>query len=88
MGDLKDTRLMWLKAALFLVIGALCAAGLLIENFGWRNALLLVLCVWSFCRFYYFCFHVLEKYVDGEFRFAGLFSVLIYLIKNAKKRRI
>lgn len=84
MGDLKDARLMWLKAALFLVIGALCAAGLLAENFAWRSAFLLALCIWAFCRFYYFCFHVLEKYIDAEFRFAGLFSVLIYLLKKRR----
>ena len=79
MGDLKDPRLMVLKAVLFLLIGVLACAGLLIENFSWSKLALLALAIWAFCRLYYFCFYVIEKYIDSEFKFAGLGSVLVYL---------
>lgn len=70
---------MWVKAVLFLVIGVVSAALILIECPEWRIALLLALAVWSFCRAYYFAFYVIEHYVDPSFRFSGLFSVLRYL---------
>lgn len=79
MGDLKDPRLMFLKAALFLVIGVLASAGILIENFSFTNLALLSLAIWAFCRLYYFCFYVIEKYIDADFKFAGLGSVVVYL---------
>lgn len=79
MGDLKDPRLMFLKAALFLAIGVLASAGILVENFSVSKLALLILAVWAFCRLYYFCFYVIEKYIDADFKFAGLGSVLVYL---------
>ena len=86
MGDLKDSRLMYFKAALFLVIGIFSVAGLLAEHFSWQRALLLGLAIWAFCRLYYFCFYVIEKYIDAEFKFAGLGSVLAYLWHKRKPR--
>ncbi len=78
---------MWLKAVLFLVIGVVSVALLWAELPGWRTAGLLALMIWSFCRLYYFAFYVLEKYVDPQFRFAGLISVARYLLRrNAEKR--
>lgn len=50
---------MWLKGWLFLVIGLLSAAMLLCEDWSWRRAALLALCVWGFCRAYYFAFYVI-----------------------------
>ncbi|HXY37070.1 MAG TPA: hypothetical protein VEI07_22775 [Planctomycetaceae bacterium] len=41
--------------------------------------------IWSFSRFYYFAFYVIEKYVDSSYRFAGLPSFARYLI--AERRR-
>lgn len=79
MGDLKDARLMYLKAVLFLAIGVLASMGILIENFSIQNLALLCLAIWAFCRLYYFCFYVIEKYIDAEFKFAGLTSALVYL---------
>lgn len=79
MGDLKDPRLMVLKAALFLAIGVLASLGILVENFSLSKLVLLGLAIWAFCRLYYFCFYVIEKYIDADFKFAGLGSVLIYL---------
>jgi len=86
MGDLKDARLIYLKGFLFLVIGLLGASGLLIENLSLHHALLLALTIWAWCRFYYFLFYVIEKYVDGNFKFAGISSFLIYLWQKRRAK--
>lgn len=80
MGDLKDPRFMYLKAFLFLCSGMIAAAGILLEKPDLQTTFLLVIAIWSFCRLYYFMFYVIEKYVDGQYRFAGVFDFLAYLI--------
>jgi hypothetical protein len=70
---------MWVKVVLFLAIGVLASALLLLELPEWRTLLLLGLAIWAFCRAYYFAFYVLERYLDPSFRFSGLFSVARYL---------
>jgi hypothetical protein len=82
MRDLKTSRWMWVKAALFLVIGLTSSALILAEVPDWRVLLLLVLAIWAFCRLYYFAFYVIEKYIDPSYRFSGLFSVVRYLWKR------
>jgi len=80
--DLKNKRLIYLKAVLFLLIGLYSSALLIIENFNLQTVLLLVLTVWAFCRAYYFAFYVIEKYVDSSYKFSGLISFAAYLIKR------
>ncbi len=79
MGDLQSHRWMWVKAILFVVIGLVASALILMELPDGRILLLLLLAIWAFCRAYYFAFYVIEKYIDPSFRFAGLISVLRYL---------
>lgn len=82
MRDLKSPKLIWLKGILFLLLG-LASAGLVwFEAPTLKTALLLVLTIWAFCRAYYFGFYVLEKYVDPQFRFAGLFSLVRYILSR------
>ena len=81
-GDLKSARLIYLKGLLFLVTGLLSLAALLLESPTLRTAFLLVVAVWSFCRLYYFMFYVIEKYVDPSFKFAGLYSFVVYLLRR------
>ena len=77
---------MWVKAALFLIIGILSSVLILVEMPDLRVAVLLVLAIWSFCRAYYFAFYVIEHYTDPSFRFSGLISALRYLWnKNSTK---
>jgi hypothetical protein len=45
-----------------------------------------VLAIWAFCRAYYFAFYVLEKYVDPQYRFAGLWSVFRHILNRKKNR--
>ncbi len=83
MRDLKSTTSMKVKAALLLLIGLLSAGLLLIELPTWRTALLLAVCLWAFCRCYYFAFYVIEKYVDPGCRFSGLWSALRHLMRKS-----
>lgn len=80
-GDLKDPRWIYAKGFLFLFTGSLAAILILIEYPTWRVAALLAMTVWGFCRFYYFAFYVIEHYVDGEYKFAGLWSFVRYLMR-------
>ncbi|SKA96844.1 hypothetical protein SAMN02745166_02473 [Prosthecobacter debontii] len=87
MRDLQSTAAMWLKAILFLVIGLFSAAILLIEHGSWRTALLLALCIWGFCRAYYFAFYVIERWVDPSFKFSGLGHFALYLLRQRRGKQ-
>ena len=82
MRDLQSTKLMWLKAGLFLLLGGASVGLVFLEAPTLKVALLLALAVWSFCRAYYFAFYVLERYVDPGFKFSGLGSLLVYLLRR------
>jgi len=86
MGDLANPKWIKAKGALFLVLGLLSATLLLFEHPTLRVGLLLTLTVWCFCRFYYFAFYVLEKYVDPSYRFSGLFSFARYVISKERRK--
>lgn len=82
---MKDlTNPTWIKAKglLFLFLGLLSVALLFFEHPTLQVALLLILAVWCFCRFYYFAFYVMERYVDPNYRFSGLLSLARYLIRK------
>ena len=85
MSDLTNPRIIKLKGALFVVLGALSSALLLFEAPSLRVALLLGVAIWSFCRAYYFAFYVIEHYVDPAFRFAGLGAFFRYIFIQRKK---
>jgi len=82
MADLKNPKLIYLKGFLFLVAGLTAAALLVAEAPTLKVALLLAICIWCFCRAYYFAFYVIEHYVDPQFKFAGLTSFVIYLVRR------
>lgn len=83
-GDLTDPRWMYLKAALLLAIGITSSALILLEVPQWRIAALLALVIWSFARCYYFAFYVIERYIDPSYRFAGLGSALLFLVRRRR----
>lgn len=86
---MKDlTNPAWIKAKgfLFLVLGLFSATLLFFECPSLRVAALLLLVVWSFCRFYYFAFYVLERYVDSSYRFSGLISMTRYLLDKQRRK--
>ncbi len=87
MADLKDHRWIYAKGFLFLV-GGIVAAGLLFaEHPTLKFAFLIAVTVWCFARFYYFAFYVIEHYVDGEYKFAGLGSFVMYLLRQRQVRK-
>ncbi|HTC92288.1 MAG TPA: hypothetical protein VK699_02410 [Terriglobales bacterium] len=84
MRDLTNPVWIKVKGILFLFLGLLSAVLLLIEHPTYKTALLLVLAIWCFCRFYYFAFYVIERYVDPSYRFSGILSFAFYMVR--KKR--
>ena len=82
LGDIKSRKLILFKGVLFFALGAMSAALLLVDAWSWRVAGLLAVCVWRFCRFYYFAFYVIQNYVDPQYKFAGLGSFLRYLLRR------
>lgn len=86
MGDLKDPRLIWLKAWIFLGIGVLSAFLLLLQAPRWSVAVYLALAVWAFCRAYYFVFYVIQHYVDSSYKFSGLGSFVAYLLRERARK--
>lgn len=82
MRNLTDVRWIKLKGMLFLLLGLLSTALLFHEHPTLSAAFLIAVTVWSFCRFYYFAFYVIERYVDPSFRFSGLLSLAVHLIQK------
>jgi hypothetical protein len=86
MRDLTSSTWIKAKGVLFLLLGLLAGVLLLLDRPTLRTAALLIVAVWSFCRFYYFSFYVLERYVDPSYRFSGLLSLSRYLILGKRPR--
>jgi hypothetical protein len=84
MKDLTNPFWIKLKGILFLLIGIVAVVLIFLDNPRWQTGGLLVVAVWSFCRFYYFAFYVIEKYVDQSYKFSGLFSFVKYLFQRRK----
>ena len=82
MTDIKNTKLLWIKGVLFLLIGLVSCVLLLLEAPSLKVTLLLALAVWAFCRAYYFAFYVIEHYADPSYRFSGVISFLGYAFRR------
>jgi len=85
-GDIKNRKLLYLKAVLFLVAGTLAASTLVWNHPSLLVVLLLVVTVWCFARAYYFAFYVVQHYVDPSYRFAGLIDFARYAVKRRRVR--
>ena len=86
MADIQNSRLLYFKGALFLGLGVLASAILLIEHPSVKTAALLVLAIWAFARAYYFAFYVIEHYIDTNYKYAGLLSFVRYAMRRRKSR--
>ena len=84
MADLKSKKLIYLKGFLFLFGGIMASLIVLLEHPSVKLAAMLALAIWCFCRAYYFVFYVIEHYVDGNYKFAGLISFIRYLLNKNK----
>jgi len=84
--DLVNPKWMYLKFALFILIGAMCFAVVLIEHPSIKVAACMAVLAWASARTYYFIFYVIEKYIDREYRFSGLLAFIRYLLARRKGR--
>ena len=82
--DITNPRLLYIKGLLFLLTGCLAAFVLVLEKPTLKITLLLVLVIWCFARAYYFAFYVIQHYVDPAYKFAGLWSFVMYLLKRPR----
>ena len=80
--DLVNPKWMYLKAIGFVLIAFLCAASLFIKLMELDTVVLIVCLVWASARAYYFCFFVIEKYIDPEYKFAGVGSAIRYVLRR------
>lgn len=83
--ELQSKKLIVAKGILFVLVGF--AAGILVvtqEGVWWMRCLVLAICVWSFCRAYYFAFYVIQHYVDSTYRYSGLLSAVRSLLKSPR----
>ncbi len=86
MKDLTSSTWIKLKGILFLLLGIASSALLIWEHPTWKAAGLLAIAIWCFCRFYYFAFYVIEKYVDSSYKFSGLWSFACYLLRGRGRK--
>jgi hypothetical protein len=84
MRDLRDPRLMYLKAGLLLLTGLTASIILILENPSIRFVALLATAIWAFCRAYYFVFYVIQHFIDPNHRFAGLIDFGRYIVKRPR----
>jgi hypothetical protein len=82
--DIKNPKLIWAKGGLFLLLALLSAALILAESPRLEVWVLLAVSIWSFCRFYYFVFYVIEHYIDPTYRFSGLVAFLLYALRKGR----
>lgn len=78
MSNLQSKSLILLKGWLFFGLGTIAAGSLVWRYADFTSVALLAIAIWSFCRFYYFAFYVIQHYVDADYRFSGLWDFLRY----------
>ena len=86
LGDIESPRLLYVKGGLFVVLGSLSVALLIAEQPTVKTVALLALCIWSFCRAYFFAFYVVQHYADPAYRFAGLCDFAKYCCQRHSLR--
>jgi hypothetical protein len=84
--DLSSKSLIIAKGLLFLLLAGLTATLLLLDAPTLRTGALIAILMWASCRFYYFLFYVLERYVNPELRYAGVLALLVQLSRNRGSR--
>jgi hypothetical protein len=84
MKEITDPTAIKIKGFLFLFLGLLSGGLLILDRPSLRVAALLAVSIWSFCRFYYFGFYVIEHYVDPSFRFSGMVSFARHLATHSR----
>jgi hypothetical protein len=86
MRNLHTPAWITVKGLLFLVLGLLSSVLLIFEHPTLKDGIFLALAISSFCRFYYFAFYVIQRYVDPSYRFSGLLSLTHYLLTRQHRK--
>jgi len=84
MKEISNPTAIQIKGFLFLFLGLLSGSLLVLDRPSLRVAALLAVSIWSFCRFYYFAFYVVQRYVDPNFRFSGIVSFARHLAMHGR----
>lgn len=79
-------RWIFVKAGLFVLLALLAAAILVLQQPTWTTAGCALALGWASARAYYFVFHVVQHWVDPEFRFRGLVEFVVWW-RNRRRRR-
>jgi hypothetical protein len=85
MGDLTSRRWIIAKGLMFAIIVLMSGTGIIIHDDPWTKLGLLAICIWAACRFYYFLFYVLERYVGVEGRYAGIIDLCQRLWRRRRR---
>jgi hypothetical protein len=72
------------KGILFLGLSLMASALLILSDPTLRTTFLVGVAVWAGARFYYCAFYVIEHYVDRTYRFAGLWSFFVWVVRRRK----
>ena len=84
MTDLTNPRWIIAKGVMFAVIVLMSATGIIFYDDPWYELGLLAICLWAACRFYYFLFYVLERYVGMEGRYAAVWDLSVRLWRGRR----
>lgn len=84
MRELTSSKAIIAKGLMFLVLGCMTSCLLGWWSGSWSIMRLHFISIWAFCRFYYFAFYVIEHYVDGTYRFDGLYAFAWYLWRRRR----
>lgn len=76
MSDIKSKKIIIIKGILFLLVTIISSGYSLCEFPFWIRLCALLIGLWSFARFYYFLFYVLEKYVDPSLKYSGILDLV------------
>lgn len=85
MSDLQSKHWIVAKGIAFGGITVVAAVLVLFESPSVRTAVFLMLLVWAACRFYYFLFYVLERYVNPTLRYAGLIALVRAILEKRSR---
>lgn len=83
--DIRSKRLLHAKGFLFLLVGLLAGAALLLQSPTLQTLFLLLITIWAFCRFYYYLFYVLENYIGREQKYAGVWDALKFILRGNRR---
>jgi hypothetical protein len=82
LGDLKNPFFIHLKGILFFFLIVLSGLYLFLSLPKFEIFIFILVLIWSSSRFYYYLFYVIEKYIDPNYKFSGIYSALKYFLVN------